>query len=296
MSLPAVLSAFRQLVLDGIELPASAREREALIRRSFEGLSEEEVQDLSKMEPARLQVYTSSVFSAEGNILLNAFPLTLAALEQFWPEEWGAYSRRVVAQRVHRFAPWRGIHSTTLGESFLQFLSGECGQVRRQVPWLLEAGQLEQAMLEVRRAPNEGRRPQKPEDLASLSTASVGELLALTVEVPSLLRGVELEHDLLPIRRAVLEGEALRAATERTIRLLCARPHDLGVACVEVPQGVWELLLERRGQACELSELAEAYLASPDAASLGDDEAFRGFYAMFHSLVGAGSCSLGSVC
>ena len=85
MALAAILSAFRQLVLDGIELPPTQDERAALYSKKFQGLSPEEIEDLSKMDPARLKVYTSSVFMAEGGILSTAFPLTLAILRRSWP-------------------------------------------------------------------------------------------------------------------------------------------------------------------------------------------------------------------
>ena len=76
MSLSGVLSAVRQLVLDEIDLSANQDERRALYASRFTGLTELEVADLAKMEPARLALYTNSVFTAEGSILQRYFPLS----------------------------------------------------------------------------------------------------------------------------------------------------------------------------------------------------------------------------
>lgn len=292
MALQAVLSVFRQLILDGIDLPPTAAQREVLFRERFTELSDAEIEDLAKMEPSQLGIYTNSVFSAEGSILKNAFPLTLAVLEDAWPEDWGGYSTRTLARRIHKAAPWRGIHSMTLGESLRSFVGRECGRISAHAPWLLEAAQLEQTMLEIRRAPNEPVAPQSEAEIEQLAGLTVGELLALNAYVPALLREVQLTYDLLSVRRAVTEGEKLFAPNHLPQRLLGARPHDYGVLFVAVPDQVSLLMLESRGRDLPLLQIAEAFQASVAVQEASEDEAFRAFYSTLRALVAAGALSI----
>lgn len=293
MALQAVLSAFRQLILDGIDLPATVLARESLFRSRFASLSDQEVEDLAKMEPSRLSLYTTSVFSAEGNILKNAFPLTLAALEAAWPAEWGGYSARALAQRIHRTAPWRGIHSMTFGESLISFIERDCGNIREAVPWLPEAANLEQAMLEIRRALNEPVRPQAESEIEKLSSLTVEQLLARNAHIPALLRCVTLEYDLLKARQEVLDGARLQPPALMRQRLVGARPHDYGVAFLEVSPEVSALLEQRRGQTVAFRDIAEAFVSGVDEqATSGEQQTFRVFFSLLRGLVSIGAVSV----
>ncbi len=292
MALHAVLSAFRQIVLDELGLPETASEREALYSRLFPGLSGPEVQDLAQMSPARLAIYTSSVFSAEGNILKNAFPLTLATIESSWPKEWGEHSGRALAQRIHKAAPWRGIHSMTLGESLQAFVERERVEHFVSLPWLSEAALLEQAMLEIRRAPNELIGPQTEAELDFFSTRNVSELLEQQVYVPSLVRGVELSFDLLAARKELLATGKLVVPIKLSQRLVGARPKDYGVQFVALPHEVHSLMVKSRGEVIPLSSIAEAFLTSSEDSEKSEDEVFRIFYSAIRSLIAVGALSI----
>lgn len=286
MALAGVLSAFRQLVLDGIELPASREERLALYRERFPGLSAEEAEDLSKMEPERLALYSTSVFSAEGSLIQGAFPLTVAIVRSVWPEGWGEFSASSLAQRVHRVAPWSGIHSPSLGECFLEFITRECRGMQREAPWLEESAALEQAMLEIRKAPDEPLRPQPASALDGLSAGTVAELLAQPMLVPRLVRVAALSWRMLAVRAALLESGDLRVPQRGHCILIGGRPHDFGVTWVEAPEAVAEIFSARRGAQVLLSELADAFVATAGCGSEEDD--FRRFHDMVRSLVSAG--------
>jgi hypothetical protein len=293
MALQAVLSAFRQLVLDGVELPEAASERARLFRELFPDLSDPEVDDLAKVSPSRLGIYTTSVFSAEASILKNAFPLTLAAIESSWPPEWGEYSGRALAQRIHKVAPWRGIHSMSLGESLIAFVDQELAPRAPGCPWLREAVTLEQAMLEIRRAPNEPIAPQGEAELDRFSALKVSELLEQEAYVPVLVREVSLSWDLLKARRALLEGGVLLEPERRPQLVLGARPKEYGVQFVALPREGCTILIENRGKRAVLSLLAEAFLASSVEQGTSEEEVFRTFYASLRSLVAAGALVLG---
>lgn len=293
MALQAVLSAFRQLVLDGVELPEAASERARLFRELFPDLSDLEVQDLAKVSPSRLGIYTTSVFSAEASILKNAFPLTLASIESSWPPEWGEYSGRALAQRIHKVAPWRGIHSMSLGESLIAFVDQELAPRAPGCPWLREAVTLEQAMLEIRRAPNEPIAPQGEAELDRFSALKVSELLEQEAYVPVLVREVSLSWDLLKARRALLEGGVLLEPERRPQLVLGARPKEYGVQFVALPREGCTILIENRGKRAVLSLLAEAFLASSVEQGTSEEEVFRTFYASLRSLVAAGALVLG---
>ena len=293
MALQAVLSAFRQLVLDGVELPETASERARRFHELFPDLSDEEAQDLAKMSPARLEIYTTSVFSAEASILKNAFPLTLATIESAWPAEWGAFSGRALAQRIHKVAPWRGIHSMSLGESLIAFIARELAPRSQSQPWLHEAATLEQAMLEIRRAPNEPLAPQGEAELERFSALKVSELLEQEVYVPALVREVSLSWDLLKARRALLEEGVLLPPERRVQLLLGARPKDYGVQFVALPPEPLTVLRENRGKRADLSLLAESFLAVGAEQETAEEEVFRAFYSSLRALLAAGALVLG---
>ena len=290
MALQAVLTALRQLILDETSLPNSIEERVKLFKSRFVGLSEDEIQDLAKMPPQRLGVYTHSVFTAEGNILQGAFPLTVAALRSWWPSAWGPFSTFALARRVHSRAPWRGIHSMSLGRSLLTFIDAECSEAAARFPWLEDGARYEQATLEIRKAPNESIAPQPMSVLQEISHLTVEALLGTPVYVPSLLHSLSLKYDVIPLRRQVADGGLLSECLRREQVVVGARPNDYGVAWIEVPEPVSETLCRCRGGSAAIGVLAEAYLSQSAADT--EQEAFSAFCSMLRDLVSSGSLSL----
>jgi hypothetical protein len=290
MALPAVLSAFRQLVLDGIDLPDTPAGRASLYKSRFTGLSPEEVEDLSKMEPERLALYTTSVFSAEGGILKSAFPLSLAIIEAKWSESRGKFSPAKVARLVHKAAPWRGIHSMSLGESFGVFVRQECAEILESNPELGDAIRLEQATLEIRRAPNEEVPAQSPKVLERLSHLQVEALLEREVFIPNLIRSLTLGYDIIPVRRDLIESGRLSECSKKDAVVVGARPQEYGVLWVETNPHIAAFLSERRGGCVSLGQIAEVFLDGVQQST--DEEAFRAFYALVHELIGVGAMSL----
>ena len=293
MALAAILSAFRQLVLDGIELPPTQDERAALYSKKFQGLSPEEIEDLSKMDPARLKVYTSSVFMAEGGILSTAFPLTLAILRRSWPGSMGPFSPAEVAQRVHQVSPWRGIHSQSLGLSLRDFIEQQLAPLCKSEPELLEVVGFEQAALEIRKALNESVAPQSTEIFNQISNMKVQELLNCVAYVPTLLRCCLLHYDIQALRQHFLKTGELSAIALRRHALIGARPFDYGVLWSEVPESVASLMMEHRGEISErltLEELAESYLQG--ASHQSEEEAFNSFLLFVQELVKIGALTI----
>jgi len=290
MALPAVLSAFRQLVLDGIDLPDTPAGRVALYKSRFAGLAPEEVEDLAKMEPERLKLYTTSVFSAEGGILKSAFPLSLAIIESKWSKSRGTFSPSNVARQVHKAAPWRGIHSMSLGESFGVFVGQECAAILRSNPELGDAIRLEQATLEIRRAPNEEVPAQSPKVLEKLANLRVEALLERKVFIPNLIRSLKLSYDIIPVRRELIENGRLSECGKRDAVVVGGRPQEYGVLWLETTPHIAALLSDRRGGCVPLSQLAEVFLEGGQ--HLTDEEAFRAFYALVQELIHIGAMSL----
>jgi len=176
MGLPDVLSAVRQLILDGIDLPACAGDRQKLYAIRFQGLSADELEDLAQMDPARLGLYTRSIFAAEGRMLTSYFPLTLHLLKRGWPH--GIYSARELAHRIHGVAPWRGIHSPSLGTCLGEFIQHGRAWTIEPMPYIEDVYRYEQASLEIRKAPNEDPRPHGVERLRDAASVSVEEMLS----------------------------------------------------------------------------------------------------------------------
>ena len=289
MALHAVLSAFRQLVLDGMDLPRSQAERATLYRNRFPQLSTEELEDLSKIEPDRIGVYTTSVFTAEGSILKSAFPLTLSLIEGWWPAASGSFSPRALAQAVHAVAPWRGIHSMSLGECLARYVDACCSDLQEQKPWLRDAVRLEQATLEIRKAPTEPTQPQDATVLERCAEMKVEELLQLSAYIPTLLHHLNVSYDIMPARRAAVEGDPLRDCEKRDRSLVGARPHDYGVLWVDVPEEIAQLLVASRGSTISLGCVADAFPSSDE----GEEATFRAFYALIGELVSSGALTIG---
>lgn len=181
----------------------------------------------------------------------------------------------------------------SLGESLLTFVQRELVPRIPGHPWLGEAAALEQAMLEIRRAPNEPIAPHSEAELDRFSALTVSELLHQEMFVPVLVREVSLSWDLLKARKTQLEDGVLVEPERRPQLLLGARPKDYGVQFVALPREACTVLIENRGKRAALSILAESFLANGAEQEIAEEEAFRAFYSSLRALVAAGVLVLG---
>lgn len=288
MALAGVLSAVRQLVLDGIELPPDRSGRHELYARRFTDLSDEEIEDLAKIEPSRLSLYTRSIFSAEGRMLRSYFPFTLGLLTRCSEEE---LSPAEVARRVHGVAPWRGLHSPSLGVCFGQYIARHRADLLAREPAIEDVYRFEQAALEIRKAPNEEIPPQEQGVLARYASSSVDDLLALEVFVPSLTLVLSLSFDVRGGRGEFLKTGRIGAIAIHSHTIVGGRPTDYGAEWCEVPKAFGDRVKHHRGSTLTVALLAEAFLE--EASYTSDVESFQAFFRVLEECIGCGAlCAL----
>lgn len=297
MALHAVQSAMKTLIVGGIDLPDSATSREKVYRELFPELSSVEVQDLAAIPPQRLKIYTDSIFAAQSGILQRNFPCSVEMVKRMWPADlYGSFSPYRLAQEVHRCAPWRGIHSDSLGESLLAFLASTSFAPALGNSGVLDMATFELASLRIRKSPSNGFVPQLREAFeAAVEKTSVADLLLCSLTASPILHVLSLSFDVIECRKALRESGEPPGYQTRMHTLVGARPVDYGSAWHEVPALVGELfekVVQGDGERkVPVAALAEAFLPS----LVGKDEAatFREFMTHLSQLVEIGALAAG---
>jgi len=298
MALSGILSALRQLVLDGIDLPTTPEARFADYIKRFPDLSREECEDLSKMPPERLAIYTSSVFVAEAGIIKTYFSLTTALLSRAWSK---IHNKELdfesFMQELHRFAPWRSIDSESLGRNLLSFIDSQKDLCKSE-PWLLDIAQFEQLSMEVRKG-IETRYTAKdcvPADV--FSSLTVDQLVSLPLHIPGCVRVCELKYDVKASREEYLKnGKEIVPKSIKKVKsiLVGGRPRDFGSVWVQIGLEQSKIILEMRniGEG-SVGSIAEAFLTD-NKIDNPDEKAFIDFLSVLTKLMNAGVVVIPSV-
>lgn len=293
MALAGVLSAVRELILDDVAIPANQDERRTAYRERFSTLSADEIDDLAKMDPQRLGIYTTSVFSAESSILKNYFPCTMAIVEKHYEDAIGTpFDSFRFCRAIHATFPWRGIHSDGLGRCFLNYLSSCCAGLLVKEPALLEMAALEQASLEIRKAPNGSYRAQPGLMSEIIATMTVDALLETPIIVPQLVHRLDCHFQVRYARSYFLSHDRTLpdCIAEGACSLVGGRPADYGSAWEEVPSSLADLIISLQSESDpaqrSISALASRFVECvPEAA---ESEVFNDFIKMLGTLVQAG--------
>jgi hypothetical protein len=293
MALHAVQAAMKTLIVGGIDLPDSVVSRQQLYREIFPELSSEEVLDLASIPPHRLKIYTDSIFAAQSGILQRNFPCSVELVKHIWPTElFGSFSPYRLAQEVHTCAPWKGIHSDSLGESLVAFLTSTSMAPALRGSGVLDMAAFELASLRIRKAPSGGFVNQSRAAFeAAVAKASVAELLSRSLVVSPGLQVLSLSFDVLDYQRALREGSQPEVFRKRSHAIVGARPLDYGAAWHEVPALVSELLRDSAQsdghRTVSVATLAEAFL--PALGGEDDAAVFRAFMVHLGRLVEIGA-------
>ncbi|MBX7142864.1 MAG: hypothetical protein K1X79_00260 [Oligoflexia bacterium] len=262
MALAAVLSALRTLILDLSELPADEPGRRSLYTHIFPDLSAAEVEDLAKIPPHRLNIYSTSIFTGEGKLLEAKLPMTWEALRKYWDgsfHEQATYQQ--VARRVHALRPWRSSATEDLVEGLRAFIAEDMPLSSSKRDQLLALADFElDRFYAARLSSNILNGQLSPDDLTSLT---VSDLLALRCYVPSTTRISHFEFDVLAARAAFrAEKDFLPLMPVRQC-VATSRADDNSVFSMTIPTPTFELLNSvTAGSYLTVEELAATYLST----------------------------------
>jgi hypothetical protein len=293
MALHAVQVAMKTLIVGGIDIPESVVSREELYRDLFPNLSTEELIDLASIPPQRLQIYTDSIFAVQSGILQRNFPCSVEMITRAWPADlFGRFSPYRLAQEVHKCAAWRGLHSDSLGESLIAFLTSTRMGSSIGGSVILDMAAFELASLRIRKAPSHGFVPQSRQAFQDVvEKTSVADLLARSLVISPTLQVLPLSFDVVEGAKVFRKGGEPVECKKKSHTVVGARPIDYGSEWHEVPALVGNLLREVAQNASSrevtVAALAEALLP----ALVGDDDAvlFREFMVHLVRLVEIGA-------
>lgn len=266
MSLSDVLSATKDLIYSHIELPPHVEERIALYRGRYPALTVEEIEDLAKMEPARIRIYTGTVYAGERNTVRMHFPLTFNLIRR---AAGGRFDSMAMIHVMHEEYPWTEYTTRDLAEKFARFVTKElaaenpsaaragspdAGSVIAKIippgaswtpePFLAGAVELELHELISARAEDSSGSALDPASLASLT---VGELLELELIIPPATSVFRTAGDILQLRREFIrDEEGFTVPPYDGVRrsLLGGRDNENYLRWVQVPDAVAELFTE----------------------------------------------------
>jgi hypothetical protein len=180
--LARMLSAMRELILDG-PLPSGelALRRETLAGR-FPDLDRTEIDDLAAIPPDRIRVYTRLIFNGERATLRWAFPMSLAAIHRLLAitEDAGAADFELVRD-LHRHRPWHSTSHRELAANFQDYTAHDRADLRARWSGLLDLVDYERTEVDIFYAADVPHAACEVERLAALT---VGELMAVPVVRP----------------------------------------------------------------------------------------------------------------
>lgn len=293
MALSDVLTTVKELVLNPGQLMGDIGNREVYLKERFPTLSGDEVRDLAAIRPERLAIYSNSIFTAEASLLARYFPVTTFEIKRAissvrQEKEVSLYE---VAQLINTVAPWRGIHSASLGESLIAFIKNYPFPNVTEVEPVLEIASLELAILRIRKALNSELEPLNVDAIKEISALTVGDLLHTEFAVPDLVQGVEATWDIATFRSEVLADASAPKMyrLEAPEYLVASRAHDYGVQWVSVAKPIYDKILARRGHGGEpLEVLAQLFVETCQEQYHSESEQFGEFLALILSLLNVG--------
>jgi hypothetical protein len=205
MSLESFLSAFKQLILENEPLPNLLEERRASYRKKFPRLNDLEVEDLAKIPPSQIRIYTGTIFRGELVVLQRRLPLTFQALKKHWSNiaktnEFDSFCFLVEVQKKY---PWHSSDTKDLVSAFISYLRDTVA-IGSEAAWIVDLALLEATIAEVKRSPvphlNSGINFKAAKDFL------VQDILKMTLRVQRDLQVLSSAYNLDEIRSAVKSG------------------------------------------------------------------------------------------
>lgn len=261
MALAGVLSAIKDLVLNAPSLPNSKEEREILYKEKFIKLSEEEIEDLAKIEPKQLKIYTMTIFNGEKSGLNNHFKMTLALLKRNWEKlEDFPYNEFELVKQIYKVRPWKSNKFRDLAEIFKDYLLINKVEYSEQIPELFDVLNFEITIMDTRRHLNDGGLEAYDSiKLSELHKMTVMEVMSLKYQVPKYNHFLHFSFDILKTHSNFRKTKELIKEIPRANQFaICSRNIKMLTRWTNVSELLWKHLKSlERNQSKELAELAD---------------------------------------
>lgn len=296
MALADVLTAVRALILDE-QLPSgSAADRRSALRVRFEKLSDQEIEDLSAIEPSRLRVYTSLVYAGECGTLNWVFPVSMAAIvkiqQSTGDDRADGDIQFELTRQLHQSLPWRSSSTRELARNFERFVLEDRKELVRNWGGLPDLLDFERTELEVFYAEDSTAQAV---DVASMAALSVEELMSRIVTLPAYAGVRTHQFDVRKIVKAWrtdgrLGTDALSSPPCRTLLAYGRAPDVLMPRWVTLTEAGYSALTRAtRTEPVQVNELATAYLDALAEDDSGDEKAmFESFFRLLSECFAAG--------
>ena len=266
MGLESFLSAFKQLILENETLPENTEDRKAYYKNKFPLLNDLEIEDLAKLPPNKLRIYTGTIFRGEVVVLEKRLPLTFSALRQQASKiinlkKFDPFSLLIEAQKKY---PWRSNATKDLVQAFIRYVSDILAP-QTELLWIADLAKLEGMIAEVKRSPQPHLTSQV--NLRAQNELLVQDFLKIRLRIQNEVQVLSSNFDLNEIRDAVANNqtEISPAAEDTAIHYLVSRNAKL-FPRVTIISEQEKMLIEKLKQSetsSEIETFIEARLSLP---------------------------------
>ncbi|NDC37336.1 MAG: hypothetical protein EBZ48_04715 [Proteobacteria bacterium] len=264
MTLAHTLSALREMILDVREYPDSIVERKEFLKSRYPGLSELESEDLARIPPERLALYTESIFASERGLLRAKFPISFALIKRAASACGESIDFYDLARSLHDWRPWRSSRVPDLARNFADFIASQHAKWLESEPLLEDALQLELCGMEVARAPNDTLVAKNSARLSGSLELSLDALISMQGFIPAFVAHRSFSCDVTMLFDTFRELRELPVSIESsgvTVFAICSRDADYVVHWSRVsPELSQAFGVIPRSVCFPLHELAEGYV------------------------------------
>ena len=170
----------------------------------------EEREDLAKIPPERLKLYTTSIFAGERNVLKGKFPISFKLLERAHLQQGKRFDALEFVRGVHQRRPWQSDKVGDLAANFASFLLDDSQGLLEEIPGFRDMVELEFASFGVPRALSDSVTPAHGVDLAGESALSLDKILEMSGFVPSYVQGRNFQYNVTEVYRRYKGDRELR--------------------------------------------------------------------------------------
>ncbi len=292
MALADILSAMREIILDGLPIPADEMARREYYASKFLALSSTEIEDLAKNSPDKFEIYSSSIFVSQRNFIRRNLPRSMSVLAREWPAIHGQQLDPLrMVRDMHRYYPWQSTNFVDVGRNFVEYLKTRQGAIVARAPFLVDLALLEILTREVRRVVGDTIEAKNSLPVAALETMTVDALLGKNILVPTHARLAEFSWDVIEAfwfwnsNESTLPEQIAETATYGAV----SRDAGHRAVWVKLSPALYRLLAtSERSAPIAVESLAEAFVDDFAAADRTEEDLFLEFLAKFAELVTAG--------
>jgi len=271
MALAAVLSAMRELILDIDSIPYIESDRQTSYANWFPDLAPEELEDLAKIPPKKLKIYTATIFTGESSVFKNHFKMTIKILDKAWQElNLSPLNLVQFTKLVHKKRPWKSYQTQNLVDNFQQVIANDLPDLIQAYPYLPDLALVEATAVKIKRKPDTDQT-KNAVTLSEILDKTVQELMSLKLSVKPSCHFLTLNFDVYNSYYMFYTKQVGFNEPEESLNyVLGSRNSDNEVRWTRVSQAIFDLLKTQREVL--LGTLAEAFLSDcPSDAALEDN-------------------------